>query len=274
MTWQPTGLLALFLVLTAVPAGAQERIELIELRNRPAAEVANIVRPLLSPEDALTVDGNTLILRAAPARITEVRRVVEQIDRAPRNLMISVRRATAAEAERLELEARARATGGDSTLTIGDATSDGVTVSTEQRYSTRRESDVQRLRVLEGNRALIQVGESVPYPQASITVGPWGSAVSGGIEYKDIGTGFLVLPRLNGETVTLEVEQIAEHRRGSDGAIAREASNTVVSGRVGDWIEISGTARTGDERSGRVLSTRRDRDGDEFSILVRVEPVD
>lgn len=253
---------------------AQNRIELIEVRNRPASEVASIVRPLLGPEDALTTDGNTLILRSDPARIEEIRSVVQQIDRAPRNLLVSVRRATDIEAARIEAEVRARASSGDAAAVVGEARNDGISVSGERRYSTRRASDVQQLRVLEGNRAFIRTGESVPYPKASLGVYPWGSGVTGGIDYKDIGTGFLVLPRINGELVTLEIEQIAERRRGSDGGIARQGSSTIISGRVGEWLAIGGATRTGESRSAKTYSTRRDREGDDFSIFVRVEPID
>lgn len=268
-------LVVLVTVCASTLAGAQDRIELIELRHRPAAEVASIVRPLLGPEDALSAEGYTLILRADPARIAEVRRVVEQIDRAPRNLLVSVIRATQTEAARIEVETRARASSGDDVTTvIGGEKDDGVSVSMGQRYTTRRESDIQQLRVLEGNRAFIQVGESFPYPAANLSLYPWGSATTGGIDYKDIGTGFLVLPRVNGETVTLEIEQIAERRRTSDGGIARQSSNTILSGRVGEWIAISGTARADESRANRSYSTRREREGDDFAIFVRVEPVD
>ena len=91
--------------------------------------------------------------------------------------------------------------------------------SQQSARSARDEQAEQRLQVLEGGQAYISTGEARIYGQA--------------------GTGFAVMPRVSGSSVTLDIAAQQEaFTRG--GAVQGERAVSTVSGRLGDWIELGG----------------------------------
>ena len=91
--------------------------------------------------------------------------------------------------------------------------------SQQSARSARDEQAEQRLQVLEGGQAYISTGEARIYGQA--------------------GTGFSVMPRVSGSSVTLDIAAQQEaFTRG--GAVRGERAVSTVSGRLGDWIELGG----------------------------------
>ena len=91
--------------------------------------------------------------------------------------------------------------------------------SQQTARSARDEQAEQRLQVLEGGQAYISTGEARIYGQA--------------------GTGFAVIPRVSGSSVTLDIAAQQEaFTRG--GAVRGERAVSTVSGRLGDWIELGG----------------------------------
>ena len=74
-----------------VAADAQaESLEQIPLHYRMAEELLPILQPLLPPGSAITGTGNVLFVRADAATLTQVRDAVASLDRAPRQLLITV----------------------------------------------------------------------------------------------------------------------------------------------------------------------------------------
>lgn len=91
--------LAWFVVCAALATGAAARpqITTIALQQRPAAEVAEVLKPLLAPHESVSGDGYTLILNVEPSRLDDLRATVATLDRAPHQLRISVRQQLATE---------------------------------------------------------------------------------------------------------------------------------------------------------------------------------
>lgn len=81
----------LFAILATGGLSAEPReIAAIDLRHRPPEELIPLIRPLLSRSDAAIPNRNQLILKASPATIREIRQLLEQIDKAPHRLLITV----------------------------------------------------------------------------------------------------------------------------------------------------------------------------------------
>ena len=211
--------LLLFLLFAGVASAAP--IEVITLKHRSAGDLVPLIQPLLGKDEAVSGMGNQLIIRSGNLR--QIRRVVESLDKAQRNLTITVRQ--------------------------GDVTTERESVYSTQSASGENES---HLRVLEGAPAYIRTGQSIP--GQVVTQGPYGITV--GNAYQDVSSGFYVIATLNGEDVTLEASPVYE--RPVDGAIDRQKLSTRVSGKVGEWIELGGAgeARSDSEgyhtRSGRI----------------------
>jgi hypothetical protein len=209
-------------------------VDIITIKHRSAEEVLAVVKPLVEPAGSVSALGDQLIVRTAAANLVQVRKMIEAADRVPRRLLISVRQVRGGEG-------------------AGQGTGSGARVRT---YSTRQvEGDraAQQVQVVEGARAFIRTGESVPVRGRTVTAVPGGVAAGGlivadAVQFRDLTTGFYVSPRVAGDTVTLEVSTRQDTPAGKGTGSAEVQNLTMtVSGPLGSWIELGGTGRE-DER--------------------------
>jgi hypothetical protein len=212
------------LALVAVQAFAQHTLEIIPLRHRTAEQVLPVLRPLLEPGATLTGQRGQLIVRTSPENLADLRRALAAIDRPARRLQISVRFDDAGISESRELGASGRISNRGTRIEVHGR--DGRSQSVERVD--------QRVQVLEGGRAFIMAGQSVPVP--------------GGI--RETATGFEAVPRLSGDTVTVD---IAPQKESFD---RQQRMATTVSARLGEWFEVGG-AMSGASRDDRGLASGR-----------------
>jgi hypothetical protein len=245
------------LVLAAAVCGgagvawAQHALEIIPLRHRTAEQVVPVLQPLLEPGGTLSGSRGQLFLRASPANVAEIRRALEAIDRPARRLQILVRLDDAHERSR-------RALGASGTIGSGGSHVD-ITAIDSRRSAAERVD--QRVQVMEGGRAMIFTGASQP------------ARVQGGTYIQETASGFEVVPRLSGSSVTLEIYQQRE-TLGPGRTIQGQRIDTAVTARLGEWTEIGGTSSgaSADERgigsAGRAVQSGARR------VWVKVEALD
>lgn len=229
---------ALCLACIAGPALSQHGLEIIPLRNRTVEQVLPILRPLLEPGGTLSGHANQLFVRASPANVAELKRVLDTIDRPARRLQILVRFDSAQDASAREIAA-----GG----TISNRGS-RIEVRAEDSRSRGDERIDQRLQVMEGGRGVISTGQSVPLRQRQVVQTPGGVVVRETTAIHDRATGFEVVPRLSGDTVHVD---ITPQR---DSGSSFERVSTTVSARLGEWFEL-GAAATGASRDDRGIAS-------------------
>lgn len=257
-----TMLLSLAMSAPAVKAD----IEVIALRYRSAEQVIPMLQLLVEPGGALTGMQNQLVIRASPNNIADLRRVLVTIDSRPRQLKISVRQgAEGAASDRAAAVSGALSSGGGGSV-------QGRIVSSQDASDSRV---TQTLQVLEGNVAVIQVGTSQPVPNRVVTRTPSGGVViTDATAYRDVTTGFSVLPRISGERITLEINpqrDTVNANAGPVGAVNVQRASTVVSGRLGEWIELGGMSQTETRSGSAILSSSSASRSDNRSIWVKVE---
>jgi opacity protein-like surface antigen len=212
--------LAAVLACAASAALAQQALEIIPLRHRTAEQVLPALQPLVEPGGALSGSRGQLFLRASPANVAEIKRALEAIDRPSRRLQISVRFDDAQERER-------RAVGASGTIGSGGA---HVDLTAEDSRRSAGERVDQRLQVLEGSRAFIFAGQSRPL------------RIPGGTEVQQMESGFEVTPRLSGDRLMLEVATQKETPGVRPGSVQGQRVATTITARLGEWIEIGGSA--------------------------------
>lgn len=247
--------LPLFLLLFGVAAGAETVFEVIELRYRSPDELLPVLRPLVEPEGTIGSAQNKLVVRAPREQMRELRRLIAELDSQPQQLLITVRQGGTR-------DSRTRARGVSGKGKFGDVTVDvppnvdpslpgvgvagskgGVEVRGGARESHSDESGDQQLMVLEGREAVIYVGQEVPYPVTTVTPG---GVVSETTEFRQVMTGFLVRPRVQGDQVTLDVSPQRESLEpGKSGAVNVSRLSTSVSGRLGEWIDLGAVTQQG-----------------------------
>jgi hypothetical protein len=222
----PRLLLALALLCSAGLAPAREEMAIFDVTHRPAEDLLPQVRTLLGKDGSVSVFGNRLVVRAPEKRLADVRWLLGELDRAPRRLLVEVR------VDRERAQRR-----DDAQIRLRDLDAD----VRFHRYSTRGGQDIlQRVHTLDGRPALIQVGQSVPVYEVEHWRNSDGSSQDRvGVRYKELNTGIYVLPRTHGNSVTLEVFQQAEAVAGvHTGHFEHQQADTVVSGRLGEWLPI------------------------------------
>lgn len=247
--------------------GAQQ-MEIIELRSRTVDEVLPVLLPLLEPGGTLTGMNNQLFLKASPRNRAEIRQALAAIDRPQRRLIIRV-------ATDRQSDEGARGGQASGEVTIGSRRSADVRASVWDTRSARSENAGQMVQTVDGGRAFIQIGRSLAVPMRQVFVGPGGAVVNESVVYRDIGSGFHVSPRVNGERVTLEISQQAErgdHRY--PGGVESQRLATSVSGRLGEWIELGGSGRQATSRDSGAFSIGTGDVRDHRSIWLKVEEVE
>ncbi len=273
-------------------------LEVIALRYRTAEQVMPVLKPLLAPSGTMSGMQNQLIVRTTPANLAELKQVLATLDAQPRQLLITVRQDAMLDRERTQADISGRISGGNAggnvAATIPPATNAGGGTVTVQRGndivrgrvdSTRQvESDAntQSLRVLEGNNAFIRTGVSVPVrtqaPVRTIVNGRVVESYGNAVEYRDVATGFYVVPRLAGDRVTLEINPQRESLAAPSqnlprGSVNIQAASTTVSGRLGEWIEVGGIVQSVDNQQSAILGSTRESSRDNRQILLKVEEV-
>jgi len=260
-------------------------VEVIALQHRTAEEVIPLLEPFIGPEGAIAGVSGQLIIRATPENLAEIKEILGEIDTAPRRLLITVRQNVTREQLERELAASGNVTIGDhGRVIVRDGRSrDGAAAgyrSGQDQLSGRASStntlqqagDTQQVQVLEGSQAFIRAGASVPYPERTIARDGRGVAVSGGPTYRDVTSGFYVLPRLSGDQVILEISP-QRATLGEQGRIDIQGASTRVSARLGEWIELGGIARETLEKRTGIASASTRTGTDRRGIFVKVDEV-
>lgn len=260
-------------------------VEVIALRHRTAEEVIPLLEPFVGPEGAISGMSGQLIIRATPENLAEIKEILGKIDTAPHRLLITVRQNVTRDQLERELAASGNVTIGDhGRVVVRDGGSrDGAAAGYrrgQDRFSGRASStstlqqagDTQQMQLLEGSQAFIQAGTSVPYPERTVVRDRRGVAVGGGTTYRDVTSGFYVLPRLSGDQVILEISP-QRATLGEQGRINIQGASTRVSARLGEWIELGGIAQeTSEKRTG--IASASSRTGiDRCGIFVKVDEV-
>lgn len=266
---------------------AQQSMEIIPLKHRTMEQVLPVLQSLLEPGDSLSGMNDQLILRASPTTRAQVKQALAAIDTPVRSLLIHVTqnrddamsRSGAQTYGKIEtgttrvIQPPAGSAQGGARIEIrsGDSVIGAQAGSTQQAGSTRAQ---QSVRVVEGGRAFINVGQSVPLPMRQVVQGPGGTMVTETTAYRDIGQGFYAEPRLSGERVTLEISpQYDTPGHQVYGSVNTQRVSTTVSGRLGEWIEIGGANQQFSRQKSGNLSTGSREGYDNRSVWLMVEEV-
>jgi type II secretory pathway component GspD/PulD (secretin) len=235
-------------------------VEVIPLHNRPAEEIIPLLQPLLGPEDAISGQGGTLIVRGSPATLGAIQRLLAELDRVPHNLIISVR-------STMEDVREGHSTGGDIQVGPGGISIQGSAGARE--LSTGRGA-TQHIRVLEGMPAMLSVGEESSRTEPVIVPHPGGYAV---VPATTSATGrwLRVVPRLQGQQVLLDIQPEEAHpdpRHPRTLNVQRLSTQLMVP--LGQWVPLGGMASQDMRSSDWSASTR----SQSVQVWVKVELAD
>lgn len=270
--------LPLLLLLVSQPAAADYPIEVIPLKARSLDEILPVIRPLLGEDGTATGMGNNLVLKAAPKQVDEIRELLLEIDRPPRRLLITVSAQGGSTHGSSGYSAGADIKTGNGEISINSAGHAGgdsrAHVLVQDSSGKRTSSSGQKVQALEGRRAFIASGTGVPYQ--SVERYP----VNGQLHERQVtrtyntGSGFYVVARVSGNHVTLEISQRNDRPGMHGGVINTQRADTVVRGRLGEWISLGGVNTTSNSGQGGLGQSHSVRGSVVQQIGVLVECLD
>jgi type II secretory pathway component GspD/PulD (secretin) len=125
---------------------------------------------------------------------------------------------------------------------------------------------------LDGQRASIRIGQSVPHVKQILALGRRQILIAQGIELQDVTTGFDILPRVHGDRVRMEITPRLSTLRDSATGLAdfRELSTTVEI-RLGEWIDLGTILGHRNEIDRAILESAATESGERRTIRLKIE---
>lgn len=239
-------LLTTLLLVTSLVA--QAATEVVPLQHRASAELLPAAQAFIGKDGTVSAFENKLIVNASPERIDDLRALLQQLDTAPKRLLISV---------------------DNSDSNFQDNRGNARVI----HYGTsNRDGGMQQIQASEGQPALIQVGQSVPI--TSTSTDGYGRLQSN-TEYRNVTQGLYVTPSLSGDTVRLKISTNNDrisHERAD--VVKVQSTDTTVTGKLGEWITLAGynqQSQADRSTSSRSYSTQR---GENMTLRVKVDLLD
>ncbi len=253
-------ILAFVLGSASICATAESVTEVLSLSYRDAADIVPVLRPLVPAPGVIRGLSDQLVVRTSPDNLAQIKRILAELDKAPRTLLITVRQGFAEAASRRSIE--------------GSVSSRATAVRAYATRGAHDEDHVYELRVLEGREAFIRSGKTRATPGVGPRITSDGLVRKFSADYEQVDSGVYVRPRLNGRSrVSLEISprQYTAHGRGSFETGSHTLATTVA-GRLGEWISLGGVSRTANRAEKGVIgySTRHWEDS-RRDLSVRVQ---
>ncbi len=290
----PAQLRRLLLVIILLPASypfpgqaaAENDIRIIQLRNRPAQEIIPLIRPLLAPGDVIKGMDYRLIVRTSAKNMREIERLLQQLDVARRNLTITVKQAVVTADTRTthalsgekqigrntRITLPEKTTPDDSGLVIGGNRPDSLRYRAKRGTTVTRGNRTQILRVLDGQRAYIRVGQSIPHVQQILALTGHQAIIEQGVVLQNVTTGFDVLPRLRGDRVLLEITpRLSSLEDPAIGLVNFQELTTTVTAKLGEWIDLGQITNAGNTVNRAILDSASAQSNERRTILIKVE---
>ena len=274
------------LILICLPTSTVQAssLTILQLNNRPAEEILPVIRPMLNPGEVVSGQGFKLFLRSSQDTLEQVEAMLEVLDAAARMLQISVFQGSRRDLDSVRIDANLRIEGDNGSVDIGSRNDDsagsidiangnvsGGVDATGTRQSAQGKP-VHQLRVAEGRQGFIHTGRQIPYFTGISR--PSSGSVVGTTEYKDVTSGFYVLPRIHGNGVTLEISPFKNSLSSSnDGSINTQSANTVISGPMGRWLPIGGVSEQSSGSQSGIGSYSSSSSSREDRIWIRADEV-
>ncbi|WP_158529638.1 secretin N-terminal domain-containing protein [Parvibium lacunae] len=256
-----------------------QSMEMLRARHRPAQELVEVLRPLLGPGESISAYQYQIILRASPATVTNVRRILEQIDQPAKQYVVQWQITGQEQANRDALNG-AVVLNSDGRTVGGQA--GGTVLSTQ---NNRRDNFSQQVRVMEGGSAWITLNQQVPLQVRQTTITPYGVVSSTGSQYVSFNSGLAVSPRQIGNSQQVQLALSPQRSQVNNapnyglnqgypnaGAQVTQLSTTITV-NLGEWVEIGSMDEQADSSRRGILSSNEARRQRGQRLLVKVDLV-
>lgn len=242
----PASLILMMMLMVTPGVSQAEQTTEVYNTNLPANKLLPVIQPLLGPDDRITAYHNKLFIKALPAQQQEVLEVLDEVDRLPKNIIISTRYSEDMELTRKLIAAEDPYFDPDASqqdkqeIKVYRGSSQNSTIEVEmmnrRRFSTAYNQADQQIRVLEGEQGILNMGEERDV--ADMTwVSPFGSGTTQ--QRKSVDNVLYVIPSLTKDRVRLEVFVTNQAFRGGDQKIKKTSAQSVLLLTPGIWTPLA-----------------------------------
>lgn len=258
------------LICIAGVAWAETEFKIITLQHRFGQDLVSALQPLAGPGGVISATGNHLLVEVAPERMAAIEEAVARLDVESRTFRIRIDRSHASHESSERIEAGG-SVGNVRIQRSGPAQREnGVVIEMDSRETSSRTQGSEYVSVLDSARAFIAVGQSVPFTEYWMTIIRRYAHMHKTVQYRDITTGFTVVPRQLGREVELEVApRIASLR--NDGTIEFMELATTVRVVPGVWFNLGATMQERDEVSRAILARGQSKGENSSQLWVLIE---
>ena len=253
-------------------ARADGPLKIIPLHHRFAQDVLPSLQPLLGEDDVVSAVANNVLVRTSSDRLETIERAIAMLDVERKTLRISISRHRMSEGAASELGVSGSMRRGNVVVGTSDyhgRVARGAEVELGQRDFSTTERASEFVSVLENERAVISVGQSVPFSEIWAVLTQRYARIQQTVQFQEITTGFAVRPRPIGDEIELEIAPRVASLSG--GVIDFEALATTVRVHPGLWVDLGGTMQSHDDVSRQIFSTRASNGYDSTQLWVKVD---
>lgn len=205
--------------------------------------------------------------------MAEIEQIISTLDIARQNLKITINRNKNLSANGSSAEASGRKHIGNVAIETGNnrrIIRDGVALNIENQQSKSNIGNTQFIQVIDGEKAFISVGQSIPYSQEWLTLTQRYVSVQRTTQFVTIDTGFAIRPRTIGNQIELEVTPRFSQLNQS-GVIDFETLSTTIRASRGEWVDLAGIMQQKDDVSRAILSWQTNYQSSNSQLLIKVE---
>ena len=276
----------IFTIYASTSVAESMKIEMIPMKNRMVEDVIPIIKPLIIKGGTVTGMNNQLILKTTPSNIKLIKSILEQIDHAPRKLLISVKRnndnkfnkeeggfSIKYDSKNIKIESTDT---GEEGIIIRSGRNDGDVIRYRKSVgqTQEQESNIFYVNTLEGNPAFINTGQLMPVRSQTTVTASGTTVVQENIGYHNINSGFYVTPKLQADNVVLTISpKFTELSKNEKNVINVQNVSTTVHGRLGEWISIGGINQSINNSDKRNLINKEQYNSEKSNIFVKVEEI-
>lgn len=257
-------------ILVSASAHADNRtLTTIQLKHQLPAQVLPVIQPLLGSGSTAAEFNSQLVLNVTDEELAKVRKLLDLIDRQPRQLLITVRTPGSS-------TTRDRGVAVDGSVGTRNEVRIGVDAATSNEATAQQ----QQVRALEGMPAQISIGVTVPVV-SSYTLANGQRVTSQ--ELYAVNQGFNVVARVVDGRVILDIDQRNDRLAGQQPGrvtsrsrapqIETQAISTQVSGRIGEWIPLGAINQSSTTDTSGLGGVSRSSRSDVNGVVIKVEVV-
>ncbi|MCG8316541.1 MAG: hypothetical protein MI976_25290 [Pseudomonadales bacterium] len=249
-------------------------------------KVAEVISSLLKPNESIKSYGNKLIVRASDDTHEKILYVLEEIDRAPQNFLISIRATDQYQSKKNYTTSEIKVIDDNTVVHVNNANArdDGVVfykgssrdgkismaVTAKDNLTTRKEDLIQQVRTLEGEPAYITTGSDIPVVNLI-----WANGQMLPITEIDRAvTGFYVTPIFSKGHVILDISFQKQDRKTPT---QRQKDRTAVSTKlripVNEWAPLAGVSDQNHSISSGTLYSTNSSGSRQQGIEIKVETI-